>query len=108
MGKMTKALGTGLGLALAATAGAYLLYKKNPKVRAKTQLWAEKMKKDIKDTLSGLNEINQATFKKTVDQVSERYGRMKEVNKTELAGLVADLKDAWAHFSKDLAALKKS
>jgi hypothetical protein len=108
MGKMTKALGTGLGLALAATAGAYLLYKKNPKVRSKTQLWAEKMKKEIKETLSGLKEVNQANYKKTVDQVSERYGRMKEVNKTELAGLVADLKDAWAHFSKDLSSLKKA
>jgi hypothetical protein len=108
MGKMTKVLGSGLGLALAATAGAYLLYKKNPKVRTKTQVWAEKMKREIKATLSGLKEINQANYKKTVDQVSERYGRMKEVNKAELSGLVTDLKDAWAHFSKDLSSLKKS
>jgi hypothetical protein len=108
MGKVTKALGTGFGVALAATAGAFLLYKKNPKVREKTQLWADKMKKDIKETLSKLGEINQSNFKKTIDQVAERYGRMKEVNKTELAGLVSDLKDAWSHFSKDLSSLKKS
>lgn len=107
MGKLTKALGTGLGLALAATAGAYLLYKKNPQFRRKTNQWAEKMKREIKETLSGLNEINQTTFKQTIDQVSQRYARMKDVNKAELAGLVADLKDAWAHFSKDLASLKK-
>jgi hypothetical protein len=107
MGKMTKALGTGLGLALAATAGAYLLYKKNPRFRRQTNQWAEKMKREIKDTLSGLNEINQTTFKQTIDQVSQRYARMKDVNKSELAGLVTDLKDAWAHFNKDLASLKK-
>lgn len=107
MGKLSKALGTGLGLALAATAGAYLLYKKNPRFRRQTNQWADKMKREIKATLSGLNEINQTTFKQTIDQVSQRYARMKDVNKSELAGLVADLKDAWTHFNKDLASLKK-
>lgn len=100
-------MGTGFGLALAATAGAYLLYKKNPKFRSQTNRWADKMKRDIKETLAGLNEINQTTFKQTIDQVGQRYGRMKDVNKTELAGLLSDLKAAWTHFNKDLAALKK-
>jgi hypothetical protein len=77
MGKAAAAFGTGLGLALAATAGAFLLYKKNPKVRRKTQVWAENMKREIKSTLSELKEVNQVNFKKTVDQVGERYGRMK-------------------------------
>jgi hypothetical protein len=107
MGKMAKAFVTGLGLALAATAGAFLLYKKNPKVRRKTQVWAENMKREIKTTLSELKEVNQVNFKKTVDQVGERYSRMKEVNKGELAGLLSDLKESWGHFSKDLSTLKK-
>ncbi|MBL0057875.1 MAG: hypothetical protein IPP35_01855 [Elusimicrobia bacterium] len=107
MGKVTKALGTGFGMALAATAGAYLLYKKNPKVRNKAKVWVDDMKKELKKDFSKLNEINQTTFKKTVEDVGERFGRMGQVNKTELSGLVNDLKDAWAHFSKDLSSLKK-
>ena len=107
MGHISKVLQTGFGLAIAATAGALLLYKKNPKLRRKTKVWAEEMKKEIQESLSEFKIVNQATYKKVVGQVGERYGRLKDVNKTELSGLVNDFKEAWGHFSKELAALKK-
>jgi hypothetical protein len=106
MGKLGKLFRTGLGLAAVATAGAFYLYKKNPKVRRNTNAWASRMKKEILETLAELKEVNKETYRHVVDQVSARYGRLKDVNKVELKGLVADLKDAWGHFSKDLATLK--
>jgi len=107
MGKLTKVLGTGLGLAVAAVAGAYLVYRKNPKFRKSTNLWAERMKREISKTLGGLKDVNKATFQEVVDSVSERYGRLKDVNQEELKGLVSDLKESWTHFNKELSGLKK-
>ena len=107
MGKIEKLLGTGLGLAMAATAGAYLLYKKDAKFRRKTNTWATRMKREILETVNGLGDVNKRTFHSVVDQVGGRYKKMKEVNAAELQGIVDDLKSSWQHFSDELKGMKK-
>lgn len=107
MTKLANALRTGLGLAVAATAGAYFLYKKNPRFRQQANAWSKNMKKEIFNELGSLKNVNRESFNKVVDQVGGRFEKLKDVNKKELAGLVKDLKESWRHFSTELADASK-
>lgn len=107
MGKLMKAAGAGLAVATAAAAGVFYLYKKNPRARRNIKLWGLRLKHEVLEDLSQLKDVNRETYHRVVDKVAQRFEGLKEVNKTELAGLVEDLKEAWAHFNKDISSLRR-
>ncbi|HMU95748.1 MAG TPA: hypothetical protein PKB12_01260 [Elusimicrobiota bacterium] len=104
MGKVTKAL---MGMAVAAGAGAYFLYGKGAaKKRERVKGWMFKMKGDVLQTLEKLKTVNEEAYHRVVEKAAQRYKAVASVNKTELKGLVDDMKEAWNDIQKELNALK--
>jgi hypothetical protein len=107
MGKIMKAAGAGLAVAMAAAAGVFYLYKKNPRARRNIKLWGLRLKHEVIEDLAQLREVNRETYHQVLDKVARRFEGLKEVNQKELSGLVVDLKEAWGHFNKEITALRK-
>src|SRR3989344_7430536 len=104
--KASKAAGVGLGLAaLAATAaGAYFLYGKDgAKNRKKIKGWVLTMKGEVLSRIEGMREFNEEAYKKIVDDVTKRYKAVKNVDKSELLEIAADLKKHWGTLSKQVS-----
>jgi gas vesicle protein len=98
-----KMVGTGIGLAALAAAGAYFLYgKRGTASRRTVEGWALQMKGEILEKMEKLKDINQQAYNDLVDDTAERYGRVKKVGSSELKHITADLKSAWAHISREL------
>ena len=107
--KASKAAGVGLGLAaLAATAaGAYFLYGKDgAKNRKKIKGWVLTMKGEVLSRIEGMREFNEEAYKKIVDDVTKRYKAVKNVDKSELLEIAADLKKHWGTLSKQVGKKK--
>lgn len=98
-----KLVGAGVGMAAIAAAGAYFLYgKRGAKNREVIAGWALQMKGEVLEKMESLKEIDQEAYHRLVDKTAQRYGRVKRVSASELKRMTAELKDAWAHISKQL------
>lgn len=98
-----KLLGAGIGLAVAAVAGAYFLYgKRGAKNREQIAGWALQMKGEVLEKMEKLKEVNQRDYDEIIDETAERYARVKRVSASELKHITEDLKNAWAHISQQL------
>lgn len=95
-----------IGLAAAAIAGAYFLYgsKEGAKRRAKVKGWMLKAKGEVLDKLETMKEVNQESYNKLVDAVTEKYGKVKNIESTELVALTADLKRHWNNIKRQMGA----
>jgi hypothetical protein len=106
MRKVVKAgLATGLGLAAAAAAGAYFVYGKTAKHRRALRGWMLRMKGEVLERIESMKEVNEDTYKETVDKVAKRYRKVKDINQKELEGLVKDLRGAWGKFQGKIKAV---
>lgn len=98
-----KVLTAGIGMAAIAAAGAYFIYGKvGAKSREKIKGWALQLKGEVLEKMEDLKDIDQETYYKLIDQTTERYKRVKRVSAAELAHITEELKNAWAHISKQL------
>ncbi|MBI3552024.1 MAG: hypothetical protein HY077_05850 [Elusimicrobia bacterium] len=105
MEKKTKVIGAGIGLAALAAAGAYFFAgKRGAKNRAKVARWADEMKEEILAKMKDLKEINQETYERLVDETADRYAKLRKASSAELKHVSAEVKKAWTHISKELAA----
>jgi hypothetical protein len=92
----------GVGATIAAvSAAAYLLFgpegKKNRKV---AKGWAIKMKGEIIEKFEEAKELSEPAYQAIIDQVQEKYANVKNVDKAELAALVADIRKHWKAIAK--------
>ncbi len=103
------ALGVGLGLIAAMSAGAYYLYgtKEGKNKRVKIRGWALKAKGEVLEKLENLKEVNQEKYDAIIDTVSRKYAGIKSIDKSELDALVTDLKKHWKNIKSHLAAQTK-
>jgi len=102
MNKKTKA-GIGLGVAaLGAVAAYFLTGKRGEENRAKVKGWMLQIKGDVLDKLEDMKNVNEEAYFRLVDDITERYERLKKVSKPELEKINSDLKKAWANISKEL------
>lgn len=103
MKKTGKIIGAGIGLAAVAAAGAYFLYgDKGARNREKIAGWSLKMKGEVLEKIEALKSIDRDAYHRLVDKVAARYAKLETVSAAELRRLTVELKNAWAHISKEL------
>ncbi len=101
--------GVAIGVVAALAAGAYFLYgtKDGEKNRKKVQGWMLKMKGEVLEKLEKIKDVNEDAYKTVVDEVSDKYKKMKKVDSAELLILATDLKKHWTKIKKDVQLAKK-
>ena len=108
-----KGISTGAKVGIVATVAAagvaaYLLFgpdgKKNRKV---VRGWAVKMKGEIIEKFEQAKHVTEPIYHKIVDQVSEKYAKMKNVDQGELKAMVADMRKHWKAMSKGVKSKSK-
>lgn len=88
--------GVGIAALAAAAAGAYYFYGKNgSKHRKNLKSWAVKARGEVMERVEKLRDVSQATYSKAVEQVMDKYKRVKNIDPQELADLGAELKGHW-------------
>lgn len=96
---------TGVGLsAIALVAGTYFLYgsKEAVKNRKKVKGWMLKAKGEVLDKVEKLKSIDEATYGKLIDTVSEKYKKVKAINLADVEGLAKELKGHWKNLKKEV------
>lgn len=101
------AQGLGLAALAAAAAGVYYFYgPTGAKHKKALKSWAVKAKGEVMENLENMKELSQAAYKNAVDNVLDKYRRVKNIDPKELAILSAELKGHWNRISKHLNAPK--
>jgi gas vesicle protein len=103
MKKSEKVISAGIGIAALAAIGAYFLAgKRGAKNRERIYGWTLKMKGEVLEKVEDLKNMKKEDYYKIVDEVAARYEKVERVSASELRRLADELKDAWAHISKQL------
>ncbi len=100
----------GLALtAFTAAAGWYYLYGAHDayKHRKQVKAWVFKLKAEVLEQISSLQELSKETYHSTVDAVSKRYHGLPHVDREELTALTERIKAHWDDVVADLAARAK-
>lgn len=88
--------GMGIAALAAAAAGAYYFYGKDgSKHRKNLKSWAVKARGEVMERVEKLRDVSQDTYSKAVEQVMDKYKRVKNIDPRELAELGAELKGHW-------------
>ncbi len=90
------AVGVAAALA-AAAAGAYYFYgsKHSAKHRKQMKSWAIKARGEVVERLEKAKEISQDTYEKAVDQVMDKYKKVKNIDPVEITALTNDMRRHW-------------
>lgn len=91
-------IGAGVtGLLVAATLGAKFLFntKKGKQSFKHIKSWAFKMKGEVLEKLEKAKEINEATYNTVVEELGEKYKKIKGMTLDEVAEVVSELKGQW-------------
>ncbi|MES2622848.1 MAG: hypothetical protein V4576_00395 [Patescibacteria group bacterium] len=91
-------IGAGItGLLVAATLGAKFLFntKKGKQSLKHIKSWAFKMKGEVLEKLERAKEINEETYNKVVEELGEKYKKIKGMTLDEVAEVVQELKGQW-------------
>lgn len=100
--------GVGIGGAIvasvAAAAGAYFLYgtKEGAKQRNKVKGWALKAKGEVLEKIENIKDIDESKYKKIVDDVIAKYGKLKNDHEDEIKSIGTELHGYWKHIKKHL------
>lgn len=90
-------------LAAFAAAGTYLLYgKRGTKNREKVSGWAVQLREEVFERAEKLKEFNQTVYVQIINEIAERYVRVKRVSTFELWHITEELKSALAHIYDQL------
>ncbi|MES2213607.1 MAG: hypothetical protein V4473_02085 [Patescibacteria group bacterium] len=98
------AVGVGIGMLAAISAGAYFLYgtKEGAKKRVKIRGWVLKAKGEVLEKMENLKEVNEETYNTLVHSVMKKYEGLKNVDKAEVDALVTDLKKHWKSIKRHI------
>lgn len=96
------ATGVGIGVALAAAAAAVYAFsgEKGKKRRAKATKWAGDLKKELIQELKATKVISQKVYHKIIDELGEKYSKLKNVSTRDVAHLANELKGQWGKIHK--------
>lgn len=95
-----KTVGVAVGVA-ALSAAAYLLFgPEGNKNRKHVRGWAVKMKGEIIEKFEEAKELTEPVYNKIIDQVSEKYAKVKNIDQAELKATIADIRKHWKAMQK--------
>ncbi len=101
----------GLALtAFTAVAGWYYLYGSHDayKHRKQVKAWVFKLKAEVLEQVSSLQEVSKESYHSIVDAVSKRYHDLPHVDREELTALTERIKAHWDDVVADLAESTKA
>lgn len=99
----------GIGVGLAALAGAYFLYGKDgSKNRKKIKGWMLKAKGDVLDRLEKMKDVSEEKYQQVVEDVMKRYEKMKDIDAEEVQALAKNLQGHWKNIKRELDASLKT
>jgi len=96
-----ESLAVGVGVA-AVSAAAYLLFgPEGQKNRKKIKGWSIKMKGEMIEKFEEAKEVTEPIYHKIVDEISEKYSKVKGIEREDIDEVVADVKKSWKVLMKD-------
>ncbi|KKP42413.1 MAG: hypothetical protein UR31_C0015G0013 [Parcubacteria group bacterium GW2011_GWA2_33_14] len=103
------AVGAGIVAIAAAAAGTYFLYgsKNAKKNRKQVKAWSLKAKGEILEQLENLSEISKPVYHKIVQEVTDKYKAIKNLDKKDLDEFTKELKGHWEDISKQIGIYHK-
>lgn len=107
-GGIGKALAVGAGVAVASAAAYLLMGPEGKKNRKQIKGWAVKMKGEMIEKLEELQEVTEPVYNKVVDEISEKYAKVKNIDKEDVTEVVGELKKHWKALAKDAKKLVKT
>lgn len=91
-----KIVGAGLiGAAIGAIAAMLMSPKSGKENRDKMRFWMYRMNKEVKNRVADSKDVTQDKYNQLVDEVSDRYRKMRFIKENELDDFVSDLKERW-------------
>lgn len=103
-----RAIGIGAGVAVAAALGAYFLSgKRGAANRKKIKGWMQKATAEMAEKLARIEQVSEAAYRKAAREVVARYGRIKNVDRKDLAAFAAEAKRYWRMAKKQAARYAK-
>ncbi|MBP7796173.1 MAG: hypothetical protein KA059_05300 [Elusimicrobiales bacterium] len=103
MEKKTKVIAGGVALSAVAAAAIYFLAgEKNKKNREKIAQWGLEMKTELLKKMKDMKDVTKEEYDNLVDELTERYERVKKVSSKDLKVISKDLKGAWQHIQKEI------
>lgn len=89
--------------AVAAVAGLYFIYgKQDAKTKRKIKSWGLRAKAEVLEKLERMKEVTEESYAALIDQVTDKYERVKNVDTNELHAMAADMKKHWKAIEKSL------
>jgi gas vesicle protein len=100
-------IGIGAGIAAAGVVTYLLLGPDGKKNRKKVRTWAVKVKGEVIKKLTQAKKITEPLYHNIIDQVHAKYAKVKDIDKKELALLMADIRKHWKAMSKGMTSKPK-
>lgn len=99
-------VGVGLAALAAAAAGTYFLYgsKNASKNRKIVKGWMLQAKGEIVEQLETVKDINEEVYHRIVQEVTDRYEKLKNIDLQEMKVFRDELKTHWGNIKKDIQA----
>lgn len=96
----SKVMGAIAGIA-AISVATYLLAGPNGKKNRKDlKAWMLKMKADVAEKVENLKEVSATKYHDIVDEVANKYGKLKNIDKNDIMAEAMHLKKEWAKMTK--------
>ncbi|MCX7641502.1 MAG: YtxH domain-containing protein [Elusimicrobiales bacterium] len=102
MKKQTKIAAGVITAAIIACAVYFLTGERGKKNREKIKNVANEMKKELLERMKDIKELTEEEYLKLVDEISNKYTRLKKVSQRELSNIISTMKDAWKHIQKEI------
>lgn len=97
------------GIAAAGAVAGYFLYgPKGAENRKKVRAWSLKAKGEVLEKVEKAKEMSEERYYQIVDQISEKYAKLKDTEEAEVVALNKELKKYWKDMQKQFAATKKA